>query len=230
MWFIPSRQRPQKALKCVQAMVCCGSVSPGAVIIDADDPMFEEYYFTPLPAGWSLHIGRSVPWFTDKLNLGLKSFSNEPWYGSISDDTYAKTPGFEQRLIEGAGAWGVATANDGWQARSDVNVGRMHGAGVYGGEFLRAWGCWYPEGFKHQFAEDVHETLCRRLGNWVTLMDVLTVHDHPLKTGGPMDDTFHQVNNPQMFNDGKARFEQWRRFEFEGSVEKIKTAAVKCYD
>lgn len=228
MWINPSRARPQKAEKCIRSMIDCGSTALGILVIAEDDPCLNEYLAIDLPLRWRLDIGPAGTWFTDKMNYGFKKYPNEPWYGSIADDTYAKTMDFEQRLIECAGKWHVASANDGWQAKADINVGRMHGAGIYGGEFLRALGYWYPAGFKHQFAEDVHETICRRLKNWKMLMDVLTIHDHPFKTGAPMDDTSKQVNTAELFQEGKHRFAEWLANEADDDINRIRMAMAQA--
>lgn len=210
MWVLPSYGRPSDCAAVIAAMKAHGSIAPGIVYVCEDDPKVEEYLALGLPSGWwMLVMPAGQGWQPDKLQHAFNGNQTAEWYGWIADDIYPQTDGFEQALVGNAGAWGIASGNDLWQAREDVTKGRMHGATVFGGELLRAIGYWVPQGFRHWYIEDVWETLGRELGCWSTLMSVVTEHRHPFKAGKAGDETHSRANEAQAAAEGKARFAQW---------------------
>lgn len=210
MWVLPSYGRPQQCASAIAAMIEHGSTARGAVYVCHDDPCWIDYVSMTLPPQWQIvTMPEGMSWQPDKLNDALRRFQGEPWYGWIADDIFAKTDGFEQSLVRAAGSWGIASGNDLWQAKADIRNGRMHGATVFGGDFLQAWGQWVPPGFKHWYVEDVWESLGRELGNWRTLMDVVTEHRHPFKDGASGDETHARANEDEIRRQGEAAYHDW---------------------
>ncbi len=230
MWVYPSRGRPAACQALLDSMVAHGSTAGGVLYVHEDDESYDGYASLRLPAGWFLRQVRSgVVGCAQGLRRAFRTDPDEPWYGWIADDNTVETDGFEQRLIAAAGPWGIASANDGWQAPK-----RMHGATVFGGEFLRALGYWVPEGFQHLYIDDVWGHLGRQLGNWRTLMDVHTPHNHPLKTGAEPDATHRLGNAPERYAADGVRFKEWLAEDFEPSVRRVlaamKAVAPKAFD
>jgi hypothetical protein len=225
MWFIPSRGRPAQCQALLDATVRHGMVAGGAVITDADDDSPFEYQAIRYPAGWAhLVLPPGTPGIAESIRAAYRCSPNESWYGLISDDNTVETDGFEAALVEAAGEWGIASANDLWQAREDVSVGRMHGATVFGGELVRALGWWVPDGFSHLYIDDVWETLGRHLGNWRTLMDVVTPHHHPFKTGATPDETTARVNAADIAQADRDRFAKWLEADADADLLRARTA------
>lgn len=227
MWILPSRGRPNACRALLAAMVARGMVGPGVLVCDADDPELAGYKFNniPLPSGWTfLELSPHEPGIAAALREVFALHPDEPWYGLIADDNTVETDGFEVRLVTAAGAWGIASANDGWQARADVQVGRMHGAQVIGGDLMRELGYWAPEGFRHLYLDDVWETIGRELGNWRTLMDVHTPHQHPMKTGQPMDATHAAANADMTVVHDATCFRRWLADEAPADIERARFA------
>lgn len=222
MWCIPSRNRPEKCQALLNVMVERGMTGNGVVGIDADEPQMAAYEKLNLPLGWRLMIAyNGAGGAAEIFRVCFRQFPDEPWYGAIADDNAVQTDGFEQALVSAADSWGFANANDLWQARENVLQGRMHGAVVFGGQLLRALGYWAPDGFSHLYVDDVWETLGRSLGNWKTLMDVVTPHDHPWKNGGAMDETVAQANSLETNQHDKKAYENWRVNQAESDVLKV---------
>lgn len=186
-------------------MVALGSTEPGVVWCNADDETLPAYRALNLPAGWRLAV--IPPGSTgvgDVLRAAFAEHCGDPWFGLIPDDTGLGTAGFERRLIDAAGAWGIASSNDGVQAREDVSAGRMTGAIVFGGELLRALGYLLPAGLHHLYGDDVWETVGRQLGCWRTCMDIEARHDQA------QDATHAGANTPATYAADGACFRAWR--------------------
>ena len=225
MWIIPSRGRPAACQSLLNSMVSHGMIGHGAVITDADDDALMEYQHIRYPDGWiHLVIPHGTPGIAESIRVAFENHPTEPWYGLIADDNSVETDGFEAALVTAAGPWGIASANDLWQAREDVSKGRMHGATVFGGYLLRALGYWSPEGFKHLYLDDVWEAIGRSLGNWQTLMDVVTPHNHPFKTGETADATAARANSSDMAEHDCAAFIAWRDGPAASDVMRARTA------
>lgn len=211
MWIIPSKGRPNRLASLLSAMVKHGSTAPGIVWCNEDDPSRPEYDAIDLPQGWSIVFCEpGVKGCAEKLRRAFSVYPDEPWYGFIADDIGIETDGFERQLIAAAGSWGIANGNDLARAREDVMEGRINGAEVFGGDLLRALGYWVPDGFEQLYIDDVWETIGRSVGNWRTLMDVITTHDFaPYLDTSKMDATCASMNTPERYAFGKARFEKW---------------------
>jgi len=223
MWVLPSYGRPVQCASAVAAMIEHGSTAHGAIYVCSDDPSWPEYVGMTLPPQWQVvTMPEGMGWQPDKLNNALRRFPDEPWYGWIADDIFAQTHGFEDALVRAAGSWGIASGNDLWQAKADIRKGRMHGATVFGGDFLRAWGQWVPPGFKHWYIEDVWESLGRELGNWRTLMDVVTEHRHPFKDGAEGDETHSRANEDGVRRLGEMAYHEWRSSSFASDVFRLR--------
>ena len=222
MWCMPSRNRPEKCRAMLSDMVARGMTAEGVIGIDDDDPQIEAYRALPLPPGWTVmevhneHGGAGESW-----RQAYARFPGKPWYGVVADDMSIETDGFESALVQAAGAWGIASSNDDWQSNADVMKGRMHGVAVFGGEFLRALGYWAPPGFRHLYLDDLWESLGRTLGNWRTLMDVVTPHHHPWKTGEAMDATTAAANSSENNEHDRQVYERWRTTQAEVDVLRV---------
>ncbi|MDE2101407.1 MAG: hypothetical protein KGL39_29435, partial [Patescibacteria group bacterium] len=222
MWCVASRNRPQQCQKLLDNMVARGMKGRGVVGVDADEPQANEYAALRFPEGWGLMVVENPnPGSCAILRRMFDQYPDEDWYGSIADDSSVETDGFEEKLIEAAGEWGIASGNDQWQANEDVSKGRMHGAVVFGGRFVRTLGYWVPDGFQHLYVDDVWETLGRSIGNWRTLMDVVTPHNHPWKTGEGLDETTANANSPETNEHDRRAYQEWREKNAPNDVLKV---------
>lgn len=230
MWIIPSRGRPEACQRVVAEMVAHGMKSWGIVVINEDDDMRQEYFDLCLPIGWRIRLAPTgTIGAAEAYRLAYREFPQEEWYGVISDDHSVKTDGFEDRLVSSAGKWNIASSNDMWQSNADIDESRMHGATIFGGEFVRALGYIAPKGFNHLYVDDVWETIGRTIGNWSVLMDVITPHNHAMKNGEQMDETTSRVNSSDMYaNDGE-RFQDWLANEAKDDINRAMTALFDYY-
>ncbi len=218
MWIYPTRGRPQACAALLQSMARHAMFGPGILMLSAADPCLTEYQAIELPARWTSAVVYSDGVDTaDKLRTAFGLFGGEPWYGWIADDNTVETTGFEQRLVNAAGAWGMASGNDHWQADPDPSRSRCHGATVIGGDLLRALGWIVPPGVEHCCIDDAWEHVGRELGAWRILMDVSTPHrwaaDDPVTAAGGAT-----------LDAGRAAFARWLATAAEEDIARARLA------
>ena len=206
MFFLPSRNRPDRLQQALDKIIEAGTASAGLIVIDGEDP--EKYADLRLPEGWTLKfLPNDMGGVARVWNWCVDNYPGLPWYGMLSDDLHVRTPGWDKILIEAAGARGIASCNDGWQANANPAQGRMHGAAVYGGELMAAVGYWAPRGMIHNCVDDLWEMIGRSFGCWTVRMDVLTEHMHPGCGKAVVDETY-SANMTVI--DGRLNFETAR--------------------
>lgn len=189
MFFLPSRNRPERLQQALDKIIKAGASNPGLIVIDGEDEA--KYANLRLPDGWSLKfLPHDMGGVARVWNWCIDNHPDLPWYGMITDDLHVQTEGWDTKLIEAAGARGIASADDKWQARANVSEGRLHGAVVFGGDLIRTVGYWAPRGMIHNFVDDLWEQIGRSFGCWRSCMDVVTEHMHPAVGKSGLDETY----------------------------------------
>ena len=155
-------------------MIAAAEPTEGCVVID--EAQRDDYRGLRLPSGWAVVENPAGLSLLQALNWIFETFPNFDWYGLTSDDFMVRTANWSAPLVEAAGTSGFANSADGWQAGGPDK--RMHGAVVFGGDLLRAFGWWAPPGLTHCFAEDFWERVGRELKNWRYLPDIMVEHCH----------------------------------------------------
>jgi len=205
MWLLPTHGRPENLRTVLQACVETGMTTPGLIHVNAG-PLQSEYRQLEIPANWRVVYGESSMTLGDVMRWFRAEYPNLPWYGIITDDQVPVTPGWDMKLVEAAGRTKIVSSDDGWQAPQ-----RIHGAVVFGGEVLRLMGYLAPEGFQHQFIDDVWETIGRQSGLWTVDMTVKVEHRHPMKHGAELDLVYRE-NFAKQQADQRA-YKNWETFE-----------------
>jgi hypothetical protein len=219
MWVLPTFGRPARCQEALCSITSAGVSSPGLVVIDGDpDPAYANLR---LPPDWRAICLPANLGVCGVFNHVLRAWSDEPWYGFISDDSIVRTMAFDRPLIAAAGRAGFANSADGWQAHQ-----RMHGAIVFGGDLLRALGWWAPPGLIHCFVDDAWEHIGRALGNWVHLPQVMVEHLHPANAKATSDTTYHKAY--ANFESDRARFEEFVGAELSAAIARAQRAVVEA--
>jgi hypothetical protein len=183
MWVLPTYGRPGRCQDAIDSIVAHGGASPGIIIVDDGD--YPAYDDLRLPSGWRVWHRAENNGVCDALNAAFRQWPNEPWYGFFQDDLLARSDNFETPLIAAAGTNGFANSADGWQGDK-----RMHGAVVFGGDLLRAIGCWAPPGLRHSFVDDAWEVIGRAAGNWKYCPEVMVEDCHAFIDKAPHDEGY----------------------------------------
>src|SRR5437016_6419199 len=107
MWVFPTRNRPKLAQRLVDACVATHMTSPGVIIVDGH----EVYPNIKLPP--NINIMSTGDWieFAAVMNLALRMYPDERYYGFICDDCVPRTDYWDKRLEEAAGDWFVSCSN-----------------------------------------------------------------------------------------------------------------------
>ncbi len=216
MWVIKSYNRPGQCARLVEQLVKTGMTTPGILFVNGgDNDVKRQYGEIPLPDGWARvfhdpNIGCNAP-----LNEMFRRSPNEPWYGCIDDDEWVETHGWDTRLIEAAGAWNIARADDGWQSDK-----RLHGFVTLGGDLVRAAGWWVLPGLWHYHGEEVWEVLSRELGLSVFCWDIQAEHRH-WRNNKAQNDSTYQTQGARRYDD-MLTFKRWMRHDMPELVKRIR--------
>lgn len=175
MWIIPSYGRPDQCRALIDNMVAKGASSFGVVYLHPEDPSADQY---TVPENWSISfIPAGLIGCAESTRQAVAQYPSEPWYGFVPDDNVIETDDFEDLMVRAAGDWGISSGLDTLQPH------RMHGAIVFGGEYVRSIGYIVPGGFQHLFIDDLWEKVASELGNWRLMYNVVTPHrwrpEHP---------------------------------------------------
>lgn len=222
VWLLPTRGRPDKLRQFFEAYNATGATTPGMALIDSPD-MRSYLDITDLPKGWVKQLVRGGC-IVDAMNEAMRIWEDRnsgrkpDWIGYIADDNIPETPEWDTKLIGRLKGWNVINSNDGWQARQDINVGRMHGAVAWSGELVRAVGYLWPAGLKHMFTESVWEAIGRSTGCWQTDMSVMVRHAHAILTGD--SDQTHE-HTEAFFAHDEAVFHEWLNTEKGTAVDRV---------
>ena len=219
VWFLPSRNRADRARDCMEACVKAGQTTQGVLIQDGCD------YITLQPPWTS-------PWQKIKLDAqhelagalqkGWKRYPRKLWYGIISDGVRPITPGWDRLLLAASqGKNFVSCSDNGW--REDT---RMAGILLVPGWIIEAMRYWFPEGMIHLYTDDVWEQIAGALGNWVYAEDVVVTDNHHSHPDPANRTTF---DHPRIFkgkpyaDSDRDLFNDWRYGpEFAETIDRIK--------
>lgn len=198
-WFIPSRARPHNLARLIAACRATGMTTPVVVRIDGDEHLRGVYADLCRDAGWELEVGPR-----ERLSvLYNEFFGMRPdlrWYGFLSDDVVPETPAWDRRLIDAAGADGLAFGDDG------IN-GALHAAHfVLGGDLVREIGWLSLPGLDRIYIDTCWNDIARDRGAFRYLPDVKLYHRHFSNHQALFDATYKKQNKAA----DRALYEAWR--------------------
>ena len=150
-WFLPSYGRPEKLLALRDAPG--GMPDDVIVLVNEDDPRRADY---EAMSAWMVHFIPAGSRVCDAWREVFRMFPHEPYYGVLSDDCIAVTPGWHEKMVEAAGSLRFANPRGGhsWPQKLRTAV-------CIGGDLVRAMGCLAPDGFRHNFVDDVWDLVGR---------------------------------------------------------------------
>lgn len=205
MWFMPSR----RAHLVGRVFEKAPPSSPGVVVIDDGDQ--ERYAAVSLPQDWALHVVKGCLCYRDKVNQTFDDFPDEAFYGIIADDMVAETPGWDRELVHTAGAVGICGS-------SQVHFAGHIGAGVIGGELVRALGWLCCPAVRHFYSDDVMELIGTHFGCLTVREDIRIAHHHFAAGLAPHDEVYKARGSSA---EDKLAFERWKMSEWPGIRERL---------
>lgn len=193
--LVPSRGRPQSAVRLSDAWEKTDTLNAGLVfVIDEDDPEAVAYR-TLLEEGVIKHLialpGSGVPGMTRPLNRAASIVADScKVIGFMGDDHIPRTIGWEDRILEAADTCcpRVVYGNDLLQGENLATAAFMPS------RMVRAMGWMSPPVLHHLYVDNFWMTLGRDLGGLRYLPDVVIEHLHPAAGKAPMDERYRAVN------------------------------------
>jgi hypothetical protein len=198
-WFLPSYGRPEKLLALRDAPG--GMPEDVVVLVNEDDPRRADYEAT---SPWMIHLIPAGSRVCDAWREVYRMFPHEAYYGVTSDDCIPMTPGWHDKMVEAAGKHHFANPRGGfgWPKKMRTSL-------CIGGDLVRAMGCLAPDGFNHNFVDDVWDLVGSTFRLIVALPDVTIEHQHPIYGTAERDETY--ARGSADFEKDRARFEEWKR-------------------
>lgn len=176
MWFIPSRERPHKLKRFLEAARKTGMSTSLMVVVDETEPKIADY--RALDCDIMVRPGESIG-AGEKLNDAVKLYPDLKWYGFLPDDCEPMTQGWDVSLSEACQPDCVA-----YSGRGEGK--QKFGVLAIGGDLLRAVGFVAPPGLQHYGGDRFWNSLSTRAGRRriiegciVRLTDHAHEHDNP---------------------------------------------------
>ena len=198
MWILPSRNRPHNVARLFAQWPLVGSSTPGRLAVDADDPKLDEYCAVALPDNWQIAV-------FPRLSMGAKTNAVwemnrlEPWYGYIDDDALPRTWEWDKRLVEAAGANGIAHCWNG------IGNEKLASQPVLGGDLVRELGWILYPGIARVYGDDILTAIGRKRGCITYLPDVQLEAMHWSNGKAPRDEGYFYPEHDA----DKAIYDKW---------------------
>jgi hypothetical protein len=186
MFLLPTRSRPEILERFIDAYIRTQSTAAVGVLYDDNDPRIDVYERLSHPRDFCRIMTCESDGIGEKYQEGFRLYPNEDWYGLIGDDNVPVTHEWDKRLIEAAGADGVAWPKDG------INDGSFGTLLVIGGDLIREMGWLSPPGMKHLFLDRLWSDIGRARGKAHYLSDVSVEHWHFSNGKAAYDDTYRR--------------------------------------
>lgn len=220
VWFMPSRNRAERARDCMRACNDAGQTTPGVLIEDGCNYTLQ----LPWTGNWSEMRTHTHLELAGALTHAWRENRGKYWYGVISDGVRPITPGWDRLMLAASEDKNFVSCSDsGW--REDT---RMAGILLVPGWIVEAMGYWFPPGMVHLWTDDVWEQIAGELGNWVFAEDVKCEdhhHSHPNPAKRVVFDHPRTFRNQPYGENDRRLFEQWRNGpEFVACINRIKDA------
>lgn len=196
MWFLPTR-RPHLVERVFSV---CPPTEPGRLIVDERDAHLYEGKKVP----WPVHVVGNTTCFRDKINAAVRDFPDEDYYGSLGDDMIPESPGWDLELARSSGRTGIAGS-------SQVYIKGKIGAGVIGGDLVRALGWLCLPVVDHFYGDDAMELIGSTFGCLIMREDIKVAHYHFSVGRAPYDASYKTRGSSAL---DKQAFELWRGTEW----------------
>lgn len=208
-WYLPSYGRPDK----LRALLTAPGGMPEDlfVLVNEDDPRRVEYEQT---SPWPVHVVAAGSRLCDVWREVYRLWPDEACYGLTSDDCIPVTPGWHEKMSAAAGAHHFANPKGGplWPQK-------MRSAICIGGDLVRAMGGLVPEGFRHNYADDVWDLVGSTFRLIVPLPDVVVEHRHPIYGTAESDATYARGSSD--IDQDRDRFHAWRANEWPAMAQRV---------
>ena len=216
---VPSRGRPHNIARLAEAWFTTGAEATLLVCVDNDDPELAAYEALSTDLDFDLVVGAPSR-IGPILNAICPVVADEvDVVGFMGDDHLPRTEGWDARLEEAAGRWGVSYGNDLLQGE------RLATAVFIGSGIVSTLGYFVPPGLKHLYFESPWMAWGRAVDRLTYLDDVVIEHLHFVNGKAEADALYADVNSNAMYAHDGARWAQYEAGELPRDVARLREAA-----
>lgn len=221
-FLVPSRMRPKNAVQLYEAFKeTCTSDTKLVIVVDSDDPTLSVYYTLLNGIGQVQVAEPSRRGMVGALQCGFDSFKDHLGFavGFMGDDHRPRTVGWDTLYLE---------------ALRELGTGFVYGDDLFQHEAIatqvamttdipNALGYMCPPGFDHLCVDVVWNDWGTAIDKIRYLPDVIIEHVHYLAGKSKQDQTYAEVNSPQMGDHDNAEYRRYHDSgEFQDDVDKLK--------
>jgi hypothetical protein len=218
MWFLISMGRSDQCSRVVYQMIECGISTHGRLIVNGTEDE-AAYRAIILPDQWEIQVLPQNIGVCGAMAKMFRDYPTEDCYSLVCDDEFVETTGFDKRLIEAAGRWGISHGND--RQMTDQPEEWLHTYATYGGDLVRAVGWWPLPGLWHSGFDNTWQVIAREFGLRRYCKDVLTTHINTWNGTATEDETYRIGRVPAETD--MARFHQWKDIEWPSLRNRLKS-------
>lgn len=211
MVIVPTRGRPENALRLFQAMETTAWVD-SIFCVDEDDPKRLEYRELGIPWREGKRL-RLVGTLNEVANQVADAYDI---IGFLGDDTLPQTYRWDLEIAEVFQPNMVAYANDGHQ-REGLPTGVFLDAAI-----VKKLGYMVPPSFIHLFADNYWKALGEALGTLTYLEHVDIEHLHPYAGKAEHDKTYEEANAGPVWENDERAFNDYVSHQLALDVERIR--------
>lgn len=199
MWILPSRWRVNNCKRFFAQWERVKSSTPGVLVVDEDDNV-EGYKTVKLPENWSLVVYPRLS-MVEKSNRAFWENPGKEWYGFIDDDAFPLTDEWDKKLVEAAGAYGLAHCWNG------IGNERLASQFVIGKKFAEELNYILMPGLSRLYGDDIITAEADKRGIRKYLPEVKLEQRHFSNGKAPMDRAYQK---PEAAQDREV-YEKWRQ-------------------
>ena len=190
MFVLPSRGRPHNLRRLLDAWEETRATLPVWLRLDDDDPNLPEYLTISLPSLWHLEVGPRVSLSIIYNKVYELVPETTGWWGLIADDVVPETVNWDFKLVEAAGAGGMAVPAGGHD-----DEGAPHF--VLGGDLVRDIGWLALPGLDRIYIDTVWMLIAKHKGVFRRMPNVMLRHHHFSNGKALFDDTYRKHHKPE---------------------------------
>jgi hypothetical protein len=226
VWFVPTRGRPERLQKFLDACVETKMSMPGLIVIDGSDQDSGDYSKVQIPSNWAIRRANDRAEVCGRMEEYFKENQQAKFYSIINDDVVPETPYWDVILAESAGDWNISypydTISVDKECPPEIPWRSIATQFVVGGKLCRGVGS-LSLGFIHTMVDRAWMNIGDALGNLYFHEKIRLRHEHWSSGFVKRDKTYERrFSGINTISFDKLRYQQWKDKELNVLVERLK--------
>jgi glycosyltransferase involved in cell wall biosynthesis len=201
--LVPSRERPSNIAELIKSLDETETESDLIVILDDDEPCFEQYIEL---GATMITIEKEGRGMAKPLNFAANLFKDDyRHFAFLGDDNRPRTKNWDVHFINALDELetGIVYGNDLFQGEA------LPTAAALTGNIVKALGGMVPQGMIHLYLDNFWLRLGQDLGAIRYLPEIVIEHLHPYAGKSSWDQVYRDVNSPEMYSADKQALEDF---------------------